>query len=137
MNPVNRPAVVRKASRTTILAISPRQHSNSSAIGCAAIGQGMGQLPHLSPPPDIASQDVLSPLRRFEKRRTGSEVRANESFALPSGAVTEYVWTSCIVRKTLAGCAPGYEIYKLGRRSDASEPHQKRTKCKITLGKRR
>jgi len=60
---------------------------------------------------------------------------ANISFALPFGAVTEYVWTSCIARKTLAGCAPGYEIYKLGR-GDASEPHQKRTKCKITLRNR-
>jgi hypothetical protein len=40
------------------------------------------------------------------------------------------------VRKTLAGCAPGYEIYKLARKIDASEPHQKRTKFKITLGNR-
>ncbi len=58
------------------------------------------------------------------------------SFTLFSGAVAENVWTRCMVRKTLAGCAPGYEIYKLGR-GDASEPHQKRTKCKITLRNRR
>ena len=35
------------------------------------------------------------------------------SFAASLGAVSDYVWTSCIVRKTLAGCAPGYEIYEL------------------------
>jgi hypothetical protein len=72
----------------------------------------------------------------LEKRRTGSQDTANLSFAPPFGAVTENVWTSCIVRKTLAGCAPGYEIYKLARSFDASEPHQKRTKCKITLRNR-
>jgi len=88
-------------------------------------------------PPDIDSHDALSPFGRLLKRRTGSEDAANLSFAPSFGAVTESVRTSCIVRKTLAGCAPGYEIYKIGAKDDASEPHQKRTKCKITLGNRR
>jgi hypothetical protein len=37
------------------------------------------------------------------------------AFAMGLCPVTETVWTSCILRKTLAGCAPGYEIYELAQ----------------------
>jgi hypothetical protein len=65
-------------------------------------------------PPDINSDDARTPFGRLLKRRTGLKSKAN-GFALSFCAVTEDVWTSCILRKTLAGCAPGCEIYKLVR----------------------
>ena len=73
-------------------------------------------------PPDLDSNDAATPCRRLLKRRSGFMNMANESFAMFIGAVTEDIWTKCILRKTLAGCAPGYEINVHGAQTIADEP---------------